>query len=609
MNRYITSFVFLLFACVFSTDLFALPVITSISPDAGPTAGGTAVTINGSGFTGASAVTFDGVNGTALVVVNDGEILVTSPVHSPGSPGNANVVVTTGAGSSTGTHVFTYQGDWQLYVPGGSVGTVTAIDANTFTLNSTITPSGSSQPRGIAISPDGLFTYVADASTNLIYVINTATNTVVSTLIMPGINSPNAVAITPDGANLYTTNQSTADMTHFLIPAGTVHTQSISTGGLLPDAIAITPDGTTAYIANSGSGTVTRINLLTDTLTGSAIPVFTTPRALEITPNGQFVYVVHNSTNPVAVISTASNTVVATIVIGAPQVAISIDNTGTFAYVLSANQVNKIQIATNTVVATLSIAPNSVPVALAISPDSQTLFVAANSPAPVVFSVNLTNFTLVAGSIPVGNGNTKSMAVTPDQSPVARFTITPSAGMAGVPEIFDASASVSPTGTIASYMWIFGDGSTVTTTTPIISHTYTVASNYFVTLEVTNTAGTSIAQVFTGQTVTLQGSPLAIISMPFSSVIASPTGLMGTRVTNTFLTQIDSVNTLTFTPNPDPAITGYFILRDGVLVATIPANGPFVFNDHNRCPGVVYTYTVIAFDGMGNESLPVNIVI
>jgi len=46
------------------------PTVTSVSPTSGPTAGGTSVTVGGSGFTGATAVHF-GAN-AATNVVGDG---------------------------------------------------------------------------------------------------------------------------------------------------------------------------------------------------------------------------------------------------------------------------------------------------------------------------------------------------------------------------------------------------------------------------------------------------------------------------------------------------------------------------------------------------------
>jgi hypothetical protein len=73
------------------------PTVTSLSPATGPAAGGTVVTVTGTGFTGATSVQFGSNPGTALTVVSDTEITVTSPV---GAVGAVPVTVTTPAGTS-----------------------------------------------------------------------------------------------------------------------------------------------------------------------------------------------------------------------------------------------------------------------------------------------------------------------------------------------------------------------------------------------------------------------------------------------------------------------------------------------------------------------------
>ncbi|MEO8094915.1 MAG: IPT/TIG domain-containing protein [Pseudolysinimonas sp.] len=64
-----------------------VPTITGMVPDNGPESGGTAVTITGTGFTGASGVTFDGVPATSVVVVNSTTITAVSPAHAAGLVG------------------------------------------------------------------------------------------------------------------------------------------------------------------------------------------------------------------------------------------------------------------------------------------------------------------------------------------------------------------------------------------------------------------------------------------------------------------------------------------------------------------------------------------
>jgi hypothetical protein len=74
------------------------PSLTAVNPQAGPTAGNNTVTLKGSGFTGATGVTFGGQNGTAVNVVDDGTITVRPPAHSTGA---VAVAVSTGGGAST----------------------------------------------------------------------------------------------------------------------------------------------------------------------------------------------------------------------------------------------------------------------------------------------------------------------------------------------------------------------------------------------------------------------------------------------------------------------------------------------------------------------------
>jgi IPT/TIG domain len=85
-------------------EYVAAPTVTDIDPDAGPTAGGTGVTIEGSGFTAATSVTFDGTP-ASFAVVDDSELSAITPA---GAAGAVDVVVTTTGGSATLAGGFTY---------------------------------------------------------------------------------------------------------------------------------------------------------------------------------------------------------------------------------------------------------------------------------------------------------------------------------------------------------------------------------------------------------------------------------------------------------------------------------------------------------------------
>ncbi|MEJ2246705.1 MAG: PKD domain-containing protein, partial [Acidobacteriota bacterium] len=76
-----------------------------------------------------------------------------------------------------------------------------------------------------------------------------------------------------------------------------------------------------------------------------------------------------------------------------------------------------------------------------------------------------------------------------NQPPTATFTATPVSGDAPLDVSFDATGSTDSDGTIDTYEWDFGDGSTGTGDT--INHTYTTQGTYTVTLTVTDDAGGS----------------------------------------------------------------------------------------------------------------------
>jgi hypothetical protein len=82
------------------------PTVSAVSPTSGTTAGGTSVTITGTGFLSGASVTFGGGAATNVVVVSGTQITATTPAHAGGA---VNVVVTN-PDTQSGTLVngFTY---------------------------------------------------------------------------------------------------------------------------------------------------------------------------------------------------------------------------------------------------------------------------------------------------------------------------------------------------------------------------------------------------------------------------------------------------------------------------------------------------------------------
>ncbi len=84
------------------------PTVTAISPTAGMEEGGTVITLTGTDFTGATAVTFGGVPATSFTINADADMTVVSPAGSE-SPTDLYIVVTNASGSSAEVPAATFR--------------------------------------------------------------------------------------------------------------------------------------------------------------------------------------------------------------------------------------------------------------------------------------------------------------------------------------------------------------------------------------------------------------------------------------------------------------------------------------------------------------------
>lgn len=209
------------------------PRVTSISIATGPAAGGTSVTIAGSGFTGASGVDFGATAAATFTVNNDTSITAVAPAATAGT---VDVTVTTAGGTSAAIaeDQFTFVG----------VPSVSAIDPNSgaVTGGDTVTITGTNLATATAVTFGGVpagFTINDDTSI-------TATS--------PGAEAAEAVhvRVTTIGGTSATT---AADRFTFLaIPAPIVSTLSPNSGSTAGgDIVTITgANFTTASVVTFG---------------------------------------------------------------------------------------------------------------------------------------------------------------------------------------------------------------------------------------------------------------------------------------------------------------------------------------------------------------------
>lgn len=601
---------FLAFSCM----LLGAPVITSIDPNFGPAGGGSTVSIQGSGFKGVTSVHF-GSKPAASFTINSNELI--TAIAPAAAAGDVVITVTAPSGTSPITfhdQVFTYQNDWFVYVVNFN-GTVTAINQATNSISVPAIPVGSG-PFGIAITPNGQFAYVCNSNDGTVSVIDLSSNTVVGAPIIVG-SGPGGIAITPDGRFAYVPNESSNNVSVIDLSNNTV----VATipfpivPGSGPFNIAITPNGLFAYVIND-NGNVNIIDLSTNTVVGS-IPVGTFLIDIAITPDGRFAYITQRSltSDAVVVINLSNNTVLTTIALpsGSTPNGIAITPDGTRAYVADSSipgRVSVINVSTNTLITTFPTGGNST-IDVFITPDGRFAY-ASNQLSGTVTVIDTSTNTPV-DTIIIGPIAPLTLSITPDQSPVAQFTAAVSVTPNRSKVTFNSSLSRTPTGSVVLYTWDFGDGDVVTTSSPKIIHNYKEDGRFTVTLIVTNSTGTSLAQTFTGQTVSNSGSPFAALSKDILVPPLPPRHFKGIIrkakcVKNTDCKRFELKTSWKASPSENVIVYRIFNSH-GTPVAIIPADLHKHFKEV-LCARTVHDaekYTIVAVDADGVESEPIQI--
>lgn len=356
----------------------------------------------------------------------------------------------------------------------------TALVANTFGYVSVIDTSSFAQrtpisvcsfASSVAITPDGRTAVVTCPNDATVEVIDLLTGTVGAPIVV-GIypSLPYSVAISPDGSTAYVVDFN--GRSPFTSTNGDVVSVSIATGSVGPTihlsgveamGVAVTPDGHRLLVGVWGDTTsgsaVDVIDTRTDTVTAVRVP--TGPTSIAITADGSIAYVSCRLGNTILPISLDGS--------AAPTPRQGIDTSG-----------------------------------VAVTPDSKTLLSAGDGGLDVLDAKSLHDL-----GFALTDGRAVSVAVTPDQAPRASLRISQRHGKKVT---LDASASIAPSTPIATYAWDFGDGTNSLTTTASITHRYRSHRNYVATVTLTDAAGTSLQQAFTGQTVSRNGGPIASTS-------------------------------------------------------------------------------------------------
>lgn len=581
--------------------LVAMPIVSSVSPTSGGLAGGNSITIKGSGFLGASNVDFGFRPASSYAVINDTTIEAVVPA---GTVGTVDVTVTSLFVTSV-----TSPDDYYTYKTVGWNGIISATTPNDVTLFNTDTEIyttdivTNSVSLTSVIHPDGTFIYTANDAPPSISVIDAATYTIVDTIpLFAGTGSFDMV-INPAGTRLYLSNLDSG----FVSVIDTVSKVVIADifVQLQLGPISITPDSSTVYVS-SFLGNIYPI----DTATNILLPFIPTPAypgKVAITPDGTKAFVPISYSDEILSFDLPSFTQTNTIPLASfswPYGACILPNSQTL-YVANflGNSVSVIDVATETLITTLPL-PFALPGPtdtgwfwLCPTPDSKKVFVINEFYGATISIDTATN--TVGTPFLRPDSQFQDLTLSPDPSPVAAFTFTPHA--AGTPTVFDASASLSPIGSIVSYAWDFGDGNTLTTAASTVMHTYTSNGPFNVTLTVANSAGTSTTQVFSSGFMSNNGGAPARRT---KTILAAPSHVTGFQKCCRFPSQTNIVNILKWT-SPCTCST-YRIYRDAALtdLAGTAYSTSAKFVDPNRRKGVAYTYYIVAVSTNNETSIP-----
>jgi PKD repeat protein len=167
-------------------------------------------------------------------------------------------------------------------------------------------------------------------------------------------------------------------------------------------------------------------------------------------------------------------------------------------------------------------------------------------------------------------------------APVARATASPTSGTAPLPVTFDGTTSADADGSIVSYQWNFGGGTTGSGA--VVQHTYQSAGTYTATLTVTDNAGASAnttVQVQVAQNpsavIRVQTIARAILTQPSGKSVQAtvrvtdPTGnpISGATVNGSFNNIVSGPATATTDANGNAVLTSKRSKKSGTVTFTV----------------------------------------
>ena len=247
------------------------PVLTSVTPNQGSNAGGTVVTLTGTGLSGATSVTFGGVPATSFTVLSNTQITAVTP---GGITGTVPVAVTTAAGTASGVNFY--------FLP-PPILTSAAPGSGPTTGGTTVVLTGSGLATATNVlfggTPANSFTVVSDSQINAVAPAKPA-GTVSVTVVTPGGTSNGTgytYVVPPVLASLAPNIGPTAGgNTVTLSGSGLTTASSVLFGGV-PVPFTVLSDTTVTAIASPAAAGTVLVTVVTPGGTTAGVPYTRVP--------------------------------------------------------------------------------------------------------------------------------------------------------------------------------------------------------------------------------------------------------------------------------------------------------------------------------------------
>ncbi len=239
------------------------------------------------------------------------------------------------------------------------------------------------------------------------------------------------------------------------------------------------------------------------------------------------------------------------------------------------------------------------PIGIAINPTGTRVYV-TNINSNNVSVLDATTLAPIVGSpFPTGGFGPSAIAINPAGTRVYIGNLTSNnLSVLDATTLAPIAGSPFPTGGTSSYGIVIN---------PAGTRVYIANQGSFNVSSVSVLDATTLAPIAGSPFPTGGTSSYGIVITPQASTpsISPPSNLTGHQKRNDFGLVFELFNLLKWEASPSTGITGYFVYRDGIKIATLDAS-TLEYEDHNRKNGVTTLYSVTSFIG-SNESTPINI--